>query len=552
MSALIVYKDVAVGAKENSTVTASEKQEFVNLNDLKQDIQATNYATLEKDMWLLDGTFEVLPDDAENVGYWSEQLSTETNYDGLYAFSLPVTISRQFNGKYSASGISFEFDVFNNVFCKRINVIWYSGTTILADEVIIPDKPRFYYPINVELFDRIELTFYGLNKPNRYMRMFNVDDGTVRYIGDGYDNEIMSGNVHLNVSIVGDDLQTNSLDFDFVVKGNEKLNFQEKQPIMAYKNNMLLGAFYATDFEQLSANKYSVNADDYVSILEKSKFYGGLYTNEPLKNLIAKIFENENIEYYLDEKLENISINGYLPICNKREALRQIAIATGAVMTLANSTIFQILSNVENEPKIIDKTRIKTGGKIINNSKYTGVKLITHDYSGYADLGQQNVFEGIITGTAIIEFDKIYDNVHFGSGTGPTAEIKEVSVNHAIVSANGENVKLIASGVLGDTTRIHEKNNAEILANATKNIVEINNATLITEENATETINRLYEYFLKNKKIQAEFVATNENIGENVTLQNEFSGEQTGKIINSDISLGGNKLFMNCEVLIDG
>ena len=142
--------------------------------------------------------------------------------------------------------------------------------------------------------------------------------------------------------------------------------------------------------------------------------------------------------------------------------------------------------------------------------------------------------------------------MHFGSGTGPTAEIKEVSVNHAIVSANGENVKLIASGVLGDTTRIHEKNNDEILANATKNIVEINNATLITEENATETINRLYEYFLKNKKIQAEFVATNENIGENVTLQNEFSGEQTGKIINSDISLGGNKLFMNCEVLIDG
>ena len=188
MSALIVYKDVAVGAKENSTVTASEKQGFVNLNDFKKDIQAVNYASLEKNMWLLDGTFEVLPDNAESVGYWSEQLSTETNSDGLYAFSLPITISRQFNGKYSASGISFEFDVFNNVFCKKINVIWYSGTTVLADEVIIPDKPRFYYPINIELFDRIELTLYGLNKPNRYMRMFNVDDGTVRYIGDGHDN----------------------------------------------------------------------------------------------------------------------------------------------------------------------------------------------------------------------------------------------------------------------------------------------------------------------------------------------------------------------------
>ena len=99
MSALIVYKDVAVGAKENSTVTASEKQDFVNLDDLKKDIQATNYATLENNMWLLDGTFEVLPDDAESVGYWSEQLSTETNSAGLYVFSLPIIISRQFNGK---------------------------------------------------------------------------------------------------------------------------------------------------------------------------------------------------------------------------------------------------------------------------------------------------------------------------------------------------------------------------------------------------------------------------------------------------------------------
>jgi hypothetical protein len=268
--------------------------------------------------------------------------------------------------------------------------------------------------------------------------------------------------------------------------------------------------------------------------------------------LIAKIFENENIDYTLDESFNNVLINGYLPICSKREALRQIAIATGAVMSTANSTMFNILNLSESEPKTISVSKIKSGGKLTTNGKYTGVKLLMHDYSGYIELGQTIVYDGVINGTATIEFDAIYDNVKLHSDSGATAQLLEVSANHAIVKADNERVKLKGSGILGDTTRLIEKHNTEIAANVAKNIVEITDATLVTKDNAEQVLDRIYNYFLKNKIMKSEFVSENEQLGDNIRIQNEFSGEKTGTIITTNISLSGNKTFLDCEVLLDG
>jgi len=65
---------VDVTAKPDSTFTTVDKQSFVNMQQLKHDeLEIRKYATLEKDYFRLDGTFELFPDypKEHDFGLWS-------------------------------------------------------------------------------------------------------------------------------------------------------------------------------------------------------------------------------------------------------------------------------------------------------------------------------------------------------------------------------------------------------------------------------------------------------------------------------------------------
>lgn len=77
MALKVVYENKPVGVEGNVTNTASEKQDFVDLEELDRENNILHYGTLEGNNWPLRDDVYILPDDLEavDIGYISTQLS---------------------------------------------------------------------------------------------------------------------------------------------------------------------------------------------------------------------------------------------------------------------------------------------------------------------------------------------------------------------------------------------------------------------------------------------------------------------------------------------
>lgn len=131
MAIKIVYENKAVGVTGNVTNTASDKQDFVDLTELDDSsVEIKNYGTLEGNNWLLTDDVLILPDDLSSVGMglWSTQMS-DSNGD----FDTPITLTRTYNGLFTAPGITLTFDTYNNTYADEVNVKWYRDDTLLYD-----------------------------------------------------------------------------------------------------------------------------------------------------------------------------------------------------------------------------------------------------------------------------------------------------------------------------------------------------------------------------------------------------------------------------------
>ena len=74
--ASITFGLVDVTAKDDSILSVNDKQDFVDIQDLKEDnIEEIKYATCEKNQFALDGTFELMPDTLDNMCWWSNEMS---------------------------------------------------------------------------------------------------------------------------------------------------------------------------------------------------------------------------------------------------------------------------------------------------------------------------------------------------------------------------------------------------------------------------------------------------------------------------------------------
>ena len=96
---LIEYGVYDVTAKNDSIPSITDKQDFVDILDLKKDnIQEIKYSTLEKNYFLLDGSFKNMDSTEENMGIWSKSM-TDSNGN----FITPPILSINFENETHSS-----------------------------------------------------------------------------------------------------------------------------------------------------------------------------------------------------------------------------------------------------------------------------------------------------------------------------------------------------------------------------------------------------------------------------------------------------------------
>ncbi len=534
MSVQITYRDTSPFSKKDSTLTVTDKQAFISEAQLKQDLDVPNYATMEQNFWVLNGTHESFPDEPVNApfGVWSYSMSGENG-----AFSAPIILVRTFTEKHSSVGISFEFQRYTNDYCNHLSVKWYSDDVLLFEKEYQPDNATYYCKQNVELYNKVVITFYSMNKAGRYLKIANIDDGVIRIFGD---SDLMNVKVVEEISPISEELPIDTLDFT-LNKGDIEFMFQKKQPTEVYHNGSLIGCFFIESSSRLTKTQYKVSAEDYIGILDKSDFMGGIYTAVPASEIVAAIFEGETIPYEMETALKNTLLSGYIKICTKREALAQVAFALGAIIDTARTRKVLIRKVDTENTASVDGDRIFMGGSIDTGDIVTAVEIKEHSYVQNNET--QELFSGQINGTELITFSEPKHSLAISGGT-----ITESDTNYAIITASGD-VVLSGKGYTHATKTIR-KSNPNITYGEKQNVIKFEETTLISGSNSAEIIENVYNYYMKNKTLKCDFVLNGEETSDTVNIDTEFAGTKKGMIKSLDLDLK-NKLIGKAEIQIE-
>ena len=88
---------------------------------------------------------------------------------------------------------------------------------------------------------------------------------------------------------------------------------------------------YLESIRRTGEYKYLLSCVSGIGLLAKSRHYGGLYENALFSDVLAEIVGGA-FPYTVDTQIASIKIYGALPVDNRRNNLKKLLVATGAVL----------------------------------------------------------------------------------------------------------------------------------------------------------------------------------------------------------------------------
>ena len=519
----IVYDDIALGAKENSSISSADKKDFVVLENLKEVVEYPNYAMCLPRYSKLDGTYVNTPGTLEHMGYISRSVS-----DSSGRFANPPTLEFRFTKNFSSVGISLEFNNYSEDYCSKVNIKWYSDNTLLKEQEYNPDSYKYFCYGVVDFYNRVVITFLETSKPFRNVFLTGVTWGLIRIFKD---DEIENIDCLVEIDGTSKEISVNTMEYSVRDKMGYDFEFQKKQKQTLYFDEAILGIFYLKDGKQLSNAVYSMETHDAIGILDGTKFMGGVYDQVKAKQILESIIQEEGIPHFIDTALENKLVSGYLPICSKRTALQQLAFAIGAVVDTSYDRNLYLYPMRTTDITQIKQEELFTKLSFSHSDVITGIKLAVHEYLKGDET--MELYKGYLVGSTKIEFSEPMHSLAIQGGS-----ITEQGDNYARISGTGVQVVLSGKKYIHNTFNIN-KDNDRVTHN--RNIAEIKKATLVTKENMQEVLERIYNDCIKNESISCRLVVDNHELGDLVELDT-FKGKRQGIITKLDFKFSRNEI----------
>lgn len=572
----ILYHDIAPEAKDNCTVSASESYfgDRYEAQLKREGMQLYNYACPCEDyQCLLDGTATAFPSDPDvaNVGLWSEQLSEA---DGT--FQSPITLTLETEGQYSSQGFTFAFDKFNDIFATKLNIVWMRDSEVLSNIDFYPTSGFYYCKNKVDNFTKVIITVYSLNMPYNRLKIESIDYGHVKIF---YGDELRSVNLSQAIDEISSEIKINPCDFTVDVKDGEEYSFQAKQPIQVEFNDKVLATVFTKSAKRNSRFLYSVNAEDYIGIMDSVAFVGDIYDNEPASNIFKAIFAASKVPYTIPDECDEMLLSGYIPYTTCREALKQVCFATQTVADTSYSDSVNIKILTDDIKQEIPLERIMQGQSFDEDSSVTGVELTYHKYCVGNDSSEQVLYAASESGTGdniFVKFPQPMTRVYINA----YGEILESNANYAIINISGSASRLLGTP-LTDVTAVKRTSNPLRLASELENVSQITDATLVSESNVDSILEKCYNYLTRTQKTNLSIVEKDSSVvytyskygeavygsskygsekttvkedgatvhvGDCIKYATEFLGEKTGRVIEQSFNLNGNIIIKKAVV----
>nr|DAU46185.1 MAG TPA: KOW2-KOW3 domains of Spt5, Spt5, RNA processing, Transcription [Caudoviricetes sp.] len=479
-----VFDNTAKG--DITEVTASQRRlaHLSEVYDGDRDIPK-RFATCEYDQFLLDGSMTLMPDDytRERVGWWSE-LS-----DDSCEFVRPQIITVQFDKRHSSAGITCYYDDYS----KPVESIcrWYRGGELLAEHKLLypawtvesfnnanitvdqfntmtvgslnygeaPAKQEYGQSLNG--YDRIEIEMIQTQNPQTYVKLYEIDFGlTYALTGE----QTQGAKVKEQVSLLSNTLYPNELSFNLenyerkydLLNPSDLLRYFKKGQevrVQAGVKNRKTGIFervnmgkYYLDPPSSKSAKLTCKAFGILNmLLDDEDYYSPFWQDAAVADIVADILIG--YDHYVHPNVGGIKLTGYIPTQNKKDALKVVAIAVGAIVKEGRDGKIYFYQATEEliSNQIIAEDTVYTGwphaGMLMAGLVPLPQTIIALPYVLKAD---RNTRLGDIDSKDIGSYTKVSVNYFNYGSADPAAELQELFSGEVITDEDG-NAKITYS-----------------------------------------------------------------------------------------------------------
>lgn len=540
---LDLYDTTAIS---DSTLTANNIQSFSNLNDIKSDNTLSKIATLENNYFLLDGTFNYY-DDVESKGYISSQFTT--------------TITATFKKNHSSAGFTIYFWEMLPV---SIDVVVKNGSSVLGKKTFNPKSSEcnvytknnlieysYFIDLPIENYNYVE---FAINGGDRFVRINTILYGIKLAYGEDDNRKLKSCTLseeadRVSIELPASQSKIEIIDMDNLFKITNPSSYykflQERQNFKISETiddtTLFMANHYLKEWNQTKEHSATFTLQDIIGLMSDTTFYGGMYNAVLAGVIFDEIFNDYGFtDYEIEEDIRNTVLTGYLGIMTHREALQQVAFACGACVSTSRVTGIKIFKPSTETINFIDLDRkILSNSEVTQNDLITSVNITRHNYVlEQGDVTSINETPNSAGGTTLsIEQDdgatskEVYKGEleagkHRVSFSNPSTNLSasgctiiNSGVNYADINVETAGNVVIRGNEYVDHTAIYSYTNIEQLPSSTNaNIIEITNATLISESNVKEIAKLVYEQKQYRLEHKCKIITESEEVANSYAL----------------------------------
>ena len=496
----------------------------------------TPWATLEPYGWPLDGTRDILPDSPNNIGWWSKEASDE---NGIFPNDKPVLqLVFPQDETFSAPGITFRFWPSTGEWCNEVVITWYYNDEAFETVTAYPDSANWFFKYGVDGFNKIEVEFISTNIPGHFAKLQQIQMGQVMFF---FQDELVRVSLLNEIDPSACELSADELTVEIRDSRNRKLNIRKDHRLELYRNDEIIASHYVKDYTREGENKITLKCQSTISILE-DRFLGGFYDEESLDNVLSAVFGD--IPYSLDDSLspDAVTVSGYLPVCTKREALQQIAFAVGAYVTTQGDGTIQIKAVgdtlVDKPANYFDKDKILSGSSLSQIRPPNGIQVTAHQYTKSEEIETLAADATVYNdpNTLVDEVVLVFSEPHWEYACSPySAEygavwVEEEHPHWVRIKGDPGAVFEVTGKKYVHTTVEHSWTNPDA-SDFGGDTIEVKNATLITDDNVQDAIERLKAYHSLTSSLNGTVVVDKQKAGDIVEIANPFGEDLTAGYI---------------------
>ena len=295
---------------------------------------------------------------------------------------------------------------------------------------------------------------------------------------------------------------------------------------------------YLESIRRTGEYKYLLSCVSGIGLLAKSRHYGGLYENALFSDVLAEIVGGA-FPYTVDTQIASIKIYGALPVDNRRNNLKKLLVATGAVLQTNPDGSVRFTGPDTTSPVEIKDGDIFMGGSVDIPTPYQAVKITEHAFAKTPNDILTTLLDGEAVGMNIITpagasvtgaLVTFSDPMHDLAVTGTT--ILESGVNYAVLAPSM--VCTLTGYKYSHTTRIVTAGSLTASEQATK---RLDDNTLISLFNVDTVAQRWLDYYSAQKAVTMSVVWRGEQPTGAVVFMDPYDKQAVGLIESQDVRL---------------